>query len=514
MSAKNENAARRRTHGHSTAADLKASAAPGPAPSSAFVEVPNSKQFYIGGKWVDAVGNAVIDVANPATEEKIAEVSIGNATDVDLAVAAARAAFPSFSRTTVDFRLKLLRRIAERYEARQDDLAKAITAEMGAPLQFSRDVQVKAALSHFRNAADTLQAYGWASTLGTTRVVREPIGVCGLITAWNWPLMLVTSKLAYALAAGCTTVLKPSEIAPLSNLILAQVLHDAGVSPGVFNLVNGDGPGVGHALCAHPDVDMISFTGSTRGGIEVAKTAAGTVKRVHQELGGKSANIILPDANLAEAVPAGVLRSYSNSGQGCLAPTRMLVHRSQLDEVIELARNAANTVVTGDPQDSQTRLGPLVSQAQYDRVQGYIQSGLDEGATLVAGGLGRPTGLNRGYYARPTVFAHVTPDMKISREEIFGPVLSILSYETEDEAIAIANDTVYGLAGYVHSGSLEHARSVAAQLRAGRIYINMAFNDMISPFGGYKQSGNGREYGVVGFEEFLEIKAILGYEAA
>jgi aldehyde dehydrogenase (NAD+) len=472
------------------------------------------RKFYIDGEWVDPIGADVFDLVNPATEQKSFQISMGNAADVDRAVKAARAAFPAFSRTSGQSRVDLLHRITAAYEARSEELARAISNEMGAPIQFSRSVQVPAALSHFRHAAETLRHYDWESPLGTTKVVRDPIGVCGLITAWNWPLMLVTSKLAYALAAGCTIVLKPSEHAPISNLILAEILNDAGVPRGVFNLVNGDGPTVGHAICAHPDVDMISFTGSTRAGILIAKTAADSVKRVHQELGGKSANIILADANLAEAIPAGVMRSFTNSGQACVAPTRMLVHRSQLDEAISLARETANAIVTGDPEDSRTKLGPLVNRSQYDRVQGYIQSGLDEGAQLVAGGLGRPPELERGYFIRPTIFAGVTPDMTISREEIFGPVLSILSYETEDEAIKLANDTVYGLASYVHSGSLDHARTVASQLESGRVYINMAVSDTISPFGGYKQSGNGRECGVFGFEEYLEVKAILGFEAA
>lgn len=471
----------------------------------------NAHFFYIGGKWIEPIGKQLCDLVDPSTETVYGKISLGNADDVDKAVRAAKQAFADFSRTSVDERLDLLARIVSQYQKRSTDLANAITQEMGAPTWLARDMHVPAALSHFTHATEVLRNYQWTSRLGSSQILREPIGVCGLITAWNFPLMLVTSKLAYALAAGCTVVLKPSEIAPVSNLVLAEILHEAGTPAGVFNLVNGDGAGVGHALCAHPDVDMISFTGSTRAGISVAKTAADTIKRVHQELGGKSANIILPDAPLGEAVPAGVLRAFTNSGQACIAPTRMLVHKSQITEAIELARTAANNIVVGKPDDKQTKLGPLVSQTQYDRVQSYIQAGLTEGARLVAGGLGRPPGLNRGYYVQPTVFADVSPEMVIAREEIFGPVLSMITYESEEEAIRIANDSDYGLGAYIHSSSLEHARQMAASLQAGRVYINLAVSDTISPFGGYKRSGNGREYGVFGFEEFLEVKAILGF---
>jgi aldehyde dehydrogenase (NAD+) len=350
--------------------------------------------------------------------------------------------------------------------------------------------------------------------MGGTLIRREPIGVCGLITPWNWPLNQVTSKLAPAIAAGCTAVLKPSEIAPLSSIMFAEILHEAGVPKGVFNLVNGDGPTVGEAISAHPGIDMVSFTGSTRAGILVAKGAAGTVKRVVQELGGKSANIILSDADLAKAVPGGVLRCFTNTGQSCQAPTRMLVHRSQRDAAIALAAQAADRVRLGDPLDATTTMGPLVSKAQFDKVQGLIERGLHEGATLVRGGVGRPAGFNRGYFVRPTVFADVTPDMAIAKEEIFGPVLSMMSYDTEEEAIMIANNTTYGLAGYVQGGDIDRVRRVAAKLRAGRVYLNGAPVDRSVPFGGYKQSGNGREHGVFGFEEYLEVKAVLGYRSA
>ncbi|TGQ77290.1 MULTISPECIES: aldehyde dehydrogenase family protein [unclassified Mesorhizobium] len=471
-------------------------------------------KFYISGEWVDPVAPQTMDVINPSTEEPFAQISLGAAADVDKAVLAARRAFPAYSATSVAERVELLDQIANIYEQRLDEFAKIITLEMGAPAWFSRQVQVTMALSHFREARRVLQAYDFEAPLGTSRIVRESIGVCGLITAWNWPLGLVASKLAYALAAGCCVVLKPSEIAPLSSVLLAEVLHDAGVPAGVFNLVNGTGPVVGHAICSHPDVDMVSFTGSTGAGIQIAKTAADTVKRVHQELGGKSANIILPDADLDEAIPAGVLRAFTNSGQACVAPTRMLVQRDQMPRVVEIARRALDKVVVGHPDDAGTRLGPLISQAQFDRVQTYIQLGIDEGAQLVGGGLGRPNGLNRGYYVRPTIFADVAPGMRIAQEEIFGPVLSIIGYEDEDEAVEIANGTVFGLAAYVHSANLLRAQAVARKLRAGRAYINMATSDTVAPFGGYRQSGNGRENGVFGLEEYLEVKAILGWAAA
>jgi aldehyde dehydrogenase (NAD+) len=370
------------------------------------------------------------------------------------------------------------------------------------------------ALGHFKQMVKVLKSYKFERFMGGTLIRREPIGVCGLITPWNWPLNQITAKLAPALAAGCTVVLKPSEVAPLSGIIFAEVLHDAGVPAGVFNLVNGDGAGVGEAISRHPDIDMVSFTGSTRAGILVAKGAADTVKRVTQELGGKSANIVLPDADLGKAVPAGVLRCFTNTGQSCQAPTRMLVHRSQLDEAAALARQTAETVKIGDPRKRETTMGPVVSKAQFDKVQGLIERGIAEGATVVCGGAGRPAGFNRGYFVRPTVFSDVTPQMAIAREEIFGPVLSMLTYDTEDEAVAIANDTTYGLAGYVQSGDIEHARRIASRLRAGRIYLNGAPSDNSVPFGGYKQSGNGREHGVFGFEEYLEVKAVLGYQAA
>jgi aldehyde dehydrogenase (NAD+) len=474
----------------------------------------HNTKFYIGGQWVDPASPHLFDVVNPATEDVAGQISLGSGADVDRAVQAARQAFPAYSQTTKKERIALLQRIIDLYSARFEELAQTMTLEMGSPITFSREVQATNALGHFKQMAEVLKTYKLERFMGGTLIRREAIGVCGLITPWNWPLNQITSKLAPALAAGCTVVLKPSEIAPLSAIVFAEILHDAGVPKGVFNLVNGDGPTVGEAISRHPDIDMVSFTGSTRAGILVAKAAADTVKRVAQELGGKSPNIVLPDADLEKAVPAGVLRSFTNTGQSCQAPTRMLVHRSQRDDAMAIAKRTAETVRVGDPLDAKTTMGPLVSKAQFDKVQGLIERGLQEGATLVCGGAGRPAGFNRGYYVRPTVFADVKPEMTIAREEIFGPVLSMLTYDTEEEAVTMANGTTYGLAGYVQSGNIAHARRIGAQIRAGRVYLNGAPADQSVPFGGYKQSGNGREHGVFGFEEFLEVKAILGYKTA
>ena len=474
----------------------------------------NNTKFYIDGQWVAPDVPRLFDVINPATEEVAGQISLGSAEDVDRAVAAARRAFPIWSQSSIEERLALLQRIIDGFVAHNDELARAMTLEMGSPITFSNEVQTTNALTHFREMISVLKSYEFERFMGGTLIRREPIGVCGLITPWNWPLNQVTSKLAPAIASGCTAVLKPSEIAPLSSILFMEILHAAGVPKGVVNLVNGDGPTVGEAISAHPDIDMVSFTGSTRAGILVAKGAANAVKRVVQELGGKSANIILQDANLEKAIPAGVLRCFTNTGQSCQAPTRMLVHRSQRDAVISLAKKAVDQVTVGDPLDPKTTMGPLVSKAQFDKVQGLIERGIQEGATLVTGGAGRPAGFNRGYFVRPTVFTDVTPDMTIAREEIFGPVLSMMTYDTEDEAVAIANNTTYGLAGYVQGGDMDRVRRVAAKLRAGRIYLNGAPVDRSVPFGGYKQSGNGREHGVFGFEEYLEVKAVLGYQSA
>lgn len=467
-------------------------------------------KFYIDGAWVDPAAPSPLGIVNPATQETFARISLGSRQDVDRAVQAARRAFATYSLTSVEDRLGWLRRIIAGFRARLPELARTMTLEMGAPITFATERQATVALFHFEEAARVLEHYPFEERMGNGIVRREPIGVCGLITPWNWPLNQVASKVAPALATGCTVVLKPSEIAPLSAMLFAQIVHEAGVPPGVFNLVNGDGPTVGEAIAAHPEIDMVSFTGSTAAGIRVAKLAADTVKRVAQELGGKSANIILADADLKAAVIQGVHACNTNAGQNCQSPTRMLVPRAQRDAAFEAAREAVATIRLGDPLDPATTMGPLVSQAQFDKVQALIQAGMDEGATLVAGGTGRPAQVHHGYYVRPTVFGDVTPAMRIAREEIFGPVLSIISYNSEDEAVAIANDTPFGLAGFVQSRDPQRARSVANRIRAGRVYLNGAPFDRSLPFGGYKQSGNGREFGIFGFEEYLEVKAILG----
>jgi len=472
----------------------------------------NNLKFYIDGAWVDPATPRPFDVVNPATEEPVAQISLGSATDVDRAVKAARAAFPAYSHASKEERIALLQRIIEAYKARYDDIAKAISLEMGAPATLATKAQAATGLGHLNQMIAVLKDYEFEKMEGRTLIVREPIGVCGFITPWNWPINQIMCKVAPALAAGCTMVLKPSEIAPLNAIIFTEVLHAAGVPRGVFNLVNGDGPTVGQAIAAHPGVDLVSFTGSTRAGILVAKAAADTVKRVHQELGGKSANIVLPDADLKKAVSDGVRNCFRNSGQSCNAPTRMFVPAEQHDDAVAVAREAAEGVKVGPPDAEDTTIGPVVSETQFNKIQRLIETGIHEGATLVTGGPGRPEGLSRGYYVRPTVFANVKPEMTIAREEIFGPVLSILPYETEEQVIELANDTVYGLAGYVQSGNLDHARRVAADLRAGQISLNGAPGDVAAPFGGYKQSGNGREWGKFGFEEFLEIKAVLGYQ--
>src|SRR5688572_25105921 len=469
-------------------------------------------QFYIDGRWVDPSGEArPFAVINPATEEPIARIALGSAKDVDLAVAAARRAFESYSKTTREQRIDLLKAISAAYQARYDEIAETISLEMGAPLWLAKAAQAATGLGHLAQMIAVLEKYPFEEQRGTTRIRREPIGVCGLITPWNWPINQIACKVAPALAAGCTMVLKPTEIAPLNAILFTEILHAAGVPAGVFNLVNGDGPTVGQAIAEHPGIDMVSFTGSTRAGIEVARAAAPTVKRVSQELGGKSANIILDDADFAAAVGGGTMGCAMNSGQSCNAPTRMLVPRSRHDEAVAIAKATAESIAVGDPSAATSRIGPVVSETQWNRIQGLIQKGIDEGATLVTGGPGRPEGLTKGYFVRPTVFANVRNDMSIAREEIFGPVLSILPYDDEDDAIRIANDTPYGLAGYVSSGNLERARRVASRIRAGQISVNGVPPDFSAPFGGYKQSGNGREWGDYGFEEFLETKAVIAW---
>ncbi|MEQ8346321.1 MAG: aldehyde dehydrogenase family protein [Sneathiellaceae bacterium] len=469
-------------------------------------------EFYIDGGWIAAASAQRLDVINPATEEPFARIALGDQADVDRAVAAAKAAFPAFAATSKEQRLDLLGKVLEVYKARIDEMAETISREMGAPLGFSKQAQAPAGIGHLMQAIKALKGFEADEMRGTTLVTREPVGVVGFITPWNWPVNQMMCKIAPALAAGCTMILKPSEIAPTSALLLAQILHEAGVPKGVFNLVNGDGPTVGQALAVHPDIDMISFTGSTRAGIQVAKAAADTVKRVHQELGGKSALILLDDADFGRAVKGGARGVFFNSGQSCNALTRMLVPLDRMDEVAQIAKETAEKTSVGDPFGENIMVGPVVSQTQFDKIQGLIETGIKEGAQLVAGGTGRPEGLNRGYFVRPTVFSKVERDMTIAREEIFGPVISIMGYRDEAEAIDIANDSNYGLSGGVTSASLERARAVARQLRTGTVHLNGALPDFGAAFGGYKQSGNGREWGRYGFEEFLEIKSVFGYE--
>ncbi|MFD0686081.1 aldehyde dehydrogenase family protein [Actinomadura fibrosa] len=470
------------------------------------------RQFYIGGKWVEPLGGDTIEVVDPSTEKPFTSVALGTAADVDAAVAAARTAFETYSRTTREERLALLDRIIEVYSGRLGELAETISREMGAPLSLANNAQALAGLAHLGTARAVLADFEFERPLGSTLLVREPVGVCGMITPWNWPLNQIACKVAPALATGCTMVLKPSEVAPLNAILFAEILDEAGVPAGVFNLVNGDGAGVGAPLSAHPDVDMVSFTGSTRAGIEVARAAAPTVKRVAQELGGKSANIILDDADLREVITRDVRNMCTNSGQSCNAPTRMLVPAARMDEAAAIAAEAARGIKPGDPRDEGTTIGPVVSEVQYGRIQQLIEKGIGEGAKLEVGGPGRPEGLETGYYVRPTVFSHVSNDMTIAREEIFGPVLVLIGYEDDDDAVRIANDTVYGLSGYV-SGSPDRAKAVARRIRSGNVHLNGAGPDFNAPFGGYGHSGNGREWGALGFEEYLETKAIMGHDA-
>ncbi len=466
-------------------------------------------KFFIGGQWVDPAQATTFDVVNPATEEVAGTVALGSATDVDRAVSAARKAFATWSLTSPAERIELLENIADVYQKRSGDLAAALTEEMGAPAALAGGFQVGLGAGHLGTAIEVLKNFAFSDQRGATLIVKEPIGVCGLITPWNWPLNQIAVKVLPALATGCTMVLKPSEQTPFSGQIFAEVLEAAGVPAGVFNLVQGDGPSVGVPLSSHPDVDLVSFTGSTRAGIEVARNAAPTVKRVTQELGGKSPNIILDDPAFAENVGKGVVSMTVNSGQTCSAPSRMLVPAARMDEAIDAGRAAAATVTVGDPNGG-AAMGPVVSEAQFNKIQALIQKGVDEGATLVAGGVGRPDGLEKGFYVKPTVFANVTNNMTIAREEIFGPVVVILGYDGVDEAVEIANDTEYGLAGFVAGADLDQARAVARRIRAGSVAINGGF-DFGAPFGGYKKSGNGREWGEFGFHDYLEIKGILAY---
>jgi aldehyde dehydrogenase (NAD+) len=451
-----------------------------------------------------------LDVINPANEGKVATISLGSSADVDLAVSAARAAFPSYSETPVKQRVELLTTIREIYKRRLDDVADAIQTEMGAPTYLAKGAQAMVGLGHLKAAIRSLSNHDFEYMHGEFIIRHEPIGVCGLITPWNWPVNQVVSKLAPCIASGCTAILKPSEIAPLSSMVIAEILHEAGVPAGVFNLINGMGPVVGEAMSAHPDIDMMSFTGSTRGGVAVAKASADSVKRVSQELGGKSANIILDDESFEKSISAGVSLCMDNTGQSCNAPTRMLVPASRKEQAFAVAAKEAEKTIVGDPKSDGTIIGPLVSDVQYEKVQNLIKKGIKDGATLVAGGLGKPEGLDQGYYVKPTVFGDVKNDMTIAKEEIFGPVLSIISYDDVDHAVTIANDTEFGLAAYVSGENKEELTAIARRLRAGQVHINYGSGGANAPFGGFKQSGNGREKAEWGLEEFLEVKAIFG----
>ena len=472
------------------------------------------RDAYIDGAWVDPLETKEFQVINPATEAVAGVISMGTTKDVDRAVAAARRAFDSYSRTTPADRIALLERVLKAYKAHFDEIAQAISTEMGAPITLAKGAQTRIGVGHISAMIEVLKTFKFEELHGNTRLVQEPVGVCALITPWNWPMNQVAAKVVPALAAGCTMVLKPSEYSPFSAILWAQVMHEAGVPAGVFNLINGDGPSVGAPLSLHRDIDMVSFTGSTRAGTEVARNAAASVKRVHQELGGKSPNVLLDDADFERAVTKSVLHVFQNSGQSCNAPTRMLVPAAKLAEVEAIARRVTATVVVGDPASEKTTVGPLVSKLQFDRVEGYIEKGIAEGAKLVTGGAGRPEGMAKGYFVRPTIFSGVRNDMTIAREEIFGPVLCILPYESEDEAVQIANDTPYGLAAYVWSQDNVRARRVGSRIRAGQVALNGASGDMKTPFGGFKMSGNGREYGEFGLRDFLEVKAVIGVDAA
>jgi aldehyde dehydrogenase (NAD+) len=476
--------------------------------------MPDTRHFYINGDWVAPREGTDFDVIDPSTEEACAVISLGGQADTNAAVAAAKAALPGFMYTDPAERLALVKRILEVYNARAEDMARAISSEMGAPIDMSKSSQVTSGSWHIENFITAFDQVEFDGPLGphapNDRIIREAVGVCALITPWNWPMNQVTLKVIPALLAGCTMVLKPSETAPLSSLVFAEILHEAGVPAGVFNLVNGDGPGVGTQLSGHPDVDMVSFTGSTRAGIAISKNAAESLKKVHLELGGKGANLIFADAD-EKAVVRGARHCFNNTGQSCNAPTRMLVERSIYDKAVEIAAETANKTKVGTAHEAGNHIGPVVSQAQFDKIQGLIQKGIDEGARLVAGGTGRPEGVNRGFFVRPTVFADVNNDMTIAREEIFGPVLSIIPFETEEQALAIANDTPYGLTNYVQSSDGARRNRLARRLRSGMVEMNGKSRGRGAPFGGMKASGIGREGGTFGIEDFLEVKAVAGW---
>jgi aldehyde dehydrogenase (NAD+) len=474
--------------------------------------------FYIDGKWVAPVTPRELDVINPADEQPYATISLGSAADVDKAVAAARRAFESWSRVSREERLAAVERLLEAYTARMDEMAQAISQEMGAPIRLATKSQAAVGAYHIKNFIRALKTFRFEQPLDERNpqemIVREPIGVCGLITPWNWPMNQVALKVVPAVAVGCTVVLKPSEIAPMSSILFAEIMDAAGFPAGVFNMVNGDGPTVGEAMSSHPGIDMMSFTGSTRAGIAVTKGAADTVKRVTLELGGKSPNLVFADADVEKAVVRGLDHMFENTGQSCNAPSRMLVERPVYDRAVEIAAEHTKTVRVGSPAEDGDHIGPLVSETQFNKVQGLIEIAIKEGARLVAGGPGRPEGFNRGYYVRPTVFADVSNDMTIAREEVFGPVLAMIPFDTEEEAVAIANDTPYGLSSYIQSGDPERIRRVARQLRSGMVQVNGQSRAPGSPFGGYKQSGLGREGGAFGIEDFLEVKAVSGWPVA
>lgn len=481
-------------------------------PLEQLIDITHLSKAYINGEWVNLTSSQPFDVINPASESVVATIHLAGNTDVDNAVVAAKQAFPVWSLTPISEREALLDRVLTLIEQRAESLAQLLSLEMGATLTYARSTQVPLAAAHIRVAKENLADYAFTTLRGTTAIVREPIGVAALITPWNWPLYQITAKVGPAIAAGCTVVLKPSELSPLSALAFAQIMHDAGVPAGVFNLLNGDGAGVGSPLSSHPDVDMVSITGSTRAGVLVAQAAAPTVKRVAQELGGKSPNIFLPDADFTAAVGPGVLACMRNNGQSCSAPTRMLVPRDKVALVEQLAKDTVATIVIGLADEEKATHGPLANRAQFERVQRMIQTGIDEGAACIIGGIGRPEGFNQGFYTRPTIFSQVSPAMLIAREEIFGPVLCIIPYDTVEQAIEMANDSIYGLGAHVQSGDLSLAQGVARKIRSGQVHINYPAWDPQAPFGGYKQSGTGREYGVEGLEEYLETKAIIGFD--
>lgn len=468
-------------------------------------------KFYIDGQWHSAEQDQFMDIINPSNEEVIGQVAMGSSADVEKAVTAAKKAFDSWSQTSREERLAVLDRIISVYERRMDEMAEAISTEMGAPMSMARDAQAPIGVTHFMTSRKALETYEFEESIGSTKVIKEPIGVCGFITPWNWPMNQIACKVAPAIACGCTMVLKPSEVAPLSAQLFAEIMHEAEVPAGVFNMVFGDGPSVGAALSGHKDIEMISLTGSTRAGVQVSKTAADTVKRVALELGGKSPNIILDDADFDKAVRDGVVECFRNTGQTCNAPTRMLVPAHLHDRAVEIGRKVAEATVVGSPQDDKIDIGPLSNKNQFTKVNEMIQQAIDDGSELVAGGTGRPEGLTAGYYAKPTIFANVTNDMMIAREEVFGPVLVIMSYETEEDAVRIANDTPYGLASYIQSGNKERAQKLARKIRTGNVFLNGNNYDPNAPFGGFKQSGNGREWGDFAFHDFLEIKGVVGY---